>query len=141
MRTTLKPTISLLLALALLVSQPATVALGQLCGDDRFTNCRPGDANGDGLKGITDAVYIIQYVFNAGIAPRPYSVCSGDYNGDGLTNISDAVAAIAYIFNNGPRPFYCYEWESTGCGTEFFPPGNGTGCTNPGDYDPGPWGL
>ncbi|MFH2057239.1 MAG: dockerin type I repeat-containing protein [bacterium] len=114
----------MVLALALFGGQ---LAFGQLCGSDPNTNCRPGDNNGDQVVGVTDAVYVIQYVFSGGPAPRPYSICSGDVNGDCIANITDAVYIIMYIFNQGPPPYSCSDWESD--------------CTNPGDYNPGPWSL
>jgi hypothetical protein len=61
-----------------------------------------GDANNDGLVNITDAVYVIQYIFNGGPGPVPYE--AGDANCDGLTNVTDAVYLIQYIFNEGPEP-------------------------------------
>jgi hypothetical protein len=96
-----------------------------LCGPDPMTNCRPGDANGDGTAGISDAVYVITYIFGGGAKPRPYAICSADYNGDCVANISDVVAAISYIFAGGPPPVTChYFWEN---------------CEDPGEFEPGPW--
>jgi hypothetical protein len=61
-----------------------------------------GDANGDGIVDISDAVYLISYIFAGGPAPNP--LCSGDANGDGSVDISDCVYLIAYIFSGGPAP-------------------------------------
>lgn len=61
-----------------------------------------GDANGDGLVNIGDAVFLINYIFGGGQPPVPLS--SGDENGDGEANIGDAVYLINHIFNSGPRP-------------------------------------
>lgn len=61
-----------------------------------------GDANADGVANITDAVYLIQYIFGGGPAPVPLS--SGDVNCDGVANITDAVYLIQYIFTGGPPP-------------------------------------
>ena len=61
-----------------------------------------GDANGDGLFNISDAVFLIAYIFGGGPAPNP--LCYGYANGDGTINISDAVYLIAYIFGGGPAP-------------------------------------
>ncbi|MFH2056613.1 MAG: dockerin type I repeat-containing protein [bacterium] len=61
-----------------------------------------GDANGDAIVNITDAVYLIQYIFNDG--PDPVSVEAGDANCDGIVNITDAVYLIQFIFNGGPAP-------------------------------------
>ncbi|MFH2056370.1 MAG: FG-GAP-like repeat-containing protein [bacterium] len=61
-----------------------------------------GDANTDGVANITDAVYLIQYIFNGGPPPEPLE--SGDANCDGVANITDAVYLIQYIFGGGPDP-------------------------------------
>ena len=61
-----------------------------------------GDANGDGTVNISDAVYLIAYIFSGGPAPNP--LAAGDANCSGSVNISDAVYLIAYIFSGGPQP-------------------------------------
>ena len=62
----------------------------------------PGDANGDGMLDISDAVYLISYIFAGGPAPNPLN--AGDANCDGSVDISDCVYLIAYIFAGGPPP-------------------------------------
>ncbi len=62
----------------------------------------PGDANGDALVSISDAVYLINYIFAGGPAPDPLE--SGDANCDSQVSISDAVYIINYIFAGGPAP-------------------------------------
>lgn len=62
----------------------------------------PGDANGDSTVNISDAVFLIAYIFASGTAPNPLS--AGDANCDSAVNISDAVYLIAYIFSGGPTP-------------------------------------
>lgn len=61
-----------------------------------------GDANGDELVNVTDAVAIITWIFADG--PEPDPIESGDVNCDGVTNISDAVGILTYIFGGGPAP-------------------------------------
>ncbi len=61
-----------------------------------------GDADGSGFVNITDAVYLIQYIFNGGPEPDPYE--AGDANCDGTVNITDAVYLITYIFGGCPEP-------------------------------------
>lgn len=61
-----------------------------------------GDVNGDGLVNITDAVYLINWIFNGGPAPSP--LWTGDVNLDELIGITDAVYLIQFIFNGGPEP-------------------------------------
>ncbi len=61
-----------------------------------------GDANGSGAISISDAVFLINYIFSGGPAPSP--VLAGDANCSGLVSISDAVYLINYIFAGGPAP-------------------------------------
>jgi hypothetical protein len=51
---------------------------------------------------VSDAVYLVAFIFNGGPAPDP--LLSGDANCDGFLSISDAVYLIAYIFGAGPAP-------------------------------------
>ncbi len=61
-----------------------------------------GDANGDGIVDISDAVYLIAYIFSGGSEPSP--LLSGDANCDSAVDISDVVYLIAYIFSGGAEP-------------------------------------
>jgi hypothetical protein len=67
-----------------------------------FRTMSLGDANNDGSVDISDAVYLIAYIFSGGSAPNP--LMSGDASCDGGVDISDAVYLIAYIFSGGPAP-------------------------------------
>lgn len=61
-----------------------------------------GDVNADGVINITDAVYLVRFIFKGGPAPLPSD--AGDVNCIGDVNISDAVHLINYIFKGGPAP-------------------------------------
>ena len=61
-----------------------------------------GDSDGNGIVTISDAVYLIVYIFSGGPAPNP--LAAGDSDCNGLITISDAVHIIAYIFSGGPAP-------------------------------------
>jgi hypothetical protein len=61
-----------------------------------------GDADGNEAVNISDAVFLINYIFASGIAPDP--LAAGDSDCDTNVNISDAVYLIAYIFAGGPEP-------------------------------------
>jgi len=61
-----------------------------------------GDANGDWLVNVADAVYLINFVFKGGPAPDPYE--AGDANCDGNPDVGDAVFLINYIFKGGAAP-------------------------------------
>ena len=119
--SSLSVTTHLVMVLALTVALGHTGLQAQnLCGSDNYYNCHPGDANGDGSRGINDAVYLISYIFVGGWAPVPWSVCNGDANGDCVVNISDAVHLIVWIFQGGPSPVTCAEFEAS--------------CPDPGNY-------
>jgi hypothetical protein len=61
-----------------------------------------GDADANGFVNISDAVYLIAYIFSGGPTPNPLD--AGDADCNGFVNISDAVYLINYIFASGPAP-------------------------------------
>ena len=61
-----------------------------------------GDANGDGVVNIADAVYLINYLFIGGEPPIPME--AGDVTCDGVVNIADVVYLVSYLFMGGPPP-------------------------------------
>ena len=63
------------------------------------------DANSDGTVNVSDAGWIINYVFVSG--PLPVPLACGDANSDGTVNVSDAVYIINYVFVSGPIPEDC----------------------------------
>jgi uncharacterized protein (TIGR02145 family) len=65
-----------------------------------------GDADGDGTVNVSDAVFLISYVFGGGPPPTPLLV--GDCDGNEIVNVSDVVYLIAYIFGGGPEPICPY---------------------------------
>ena len=62
-----------------------------------------GDANGDEMVNVSDAVYIINYVFVSSSTP-PDPIESADVNCDTNVNVSDAVFVINYVFSHGKSP-------------------------------------
>lgn len=74
------------------VTVTITDPIGPLCGD----------ANSDEAIDVSDAVYLIAYIFSGGPAPNP--LLSGDASCDDIVDISDAVYLIQYIFVGGPAP-------------------------------------
>ncbi|NIM98790.1 MAG: hypothetical protein GTO24_12130 [candidate division Zixibacteria bacterium] len=62
----------------------------------------PGDANGDMLVDPADVVYLINYLFRAGLPP--YRPEAGDANCDGQVAPDDVVYLINYLFRGGPPP-------------------------------------
>jgi hypothetical protein len=61
-----------------------------------------GDANHSGGVSISDAVYLIKFIFSGGPAPSP--LASGDVNCSGVVTISDVVYLINFIFAGGASP-------------------------------------
>lgn len=64
-----------------------------------------GDADGSFAVDISDAVYLIAYIFSGGPLPNP--VGAGDVDCSGAVDISDAVLLVGYIFSGGPAPCSC----------------------------------
>ena len=65
----------------------------------------PGDVDGDGIISISDAVFLINYIFAGGEAPPNAQAADADCNG--ILTISDAVFLVNYIFSGGPGPHMC----------------------------------
>lgn len=76
----------------LLNAATLTIDLAYLCGD----------ADGSGQISISDAIFVVSYVFAGGAAPEP--LASADVDVSGAVNISDAVYLINYIFAGGAAP-------------------------------------
>jgi hypothetical protein len=63
-----------------------------------------GDAGADCAVDISDVVYLIEYIFSGGPAPKPLQ--AGNTNCDQGFDISDVVYLISYIFSGGLVPCY-----------------------------------
>ncbi len=64
-----------------------------------------GDANRDQEVNVSDAVYIINYIFVGGPPPDPFD--NANVNCDFAVNVSDAVWLINFVFVGGPPPCNC----------------------------------
>jgi hypothetical protein len=64
-----------------------------------------GNADASNAIDISDAVYLIAYIFSSGPPPQPLS--SGDVDCSGTVDVSDAVLLIGYIFGGGSPPCSC----------------------------------
>ena len=77
-----------------------------------------GDANNDDKVNVSDAVYVINFVFSGGNPPKPVLAC-GDSNTDGRVNVSDAVHLINFVFSGGNQPGNCSpgdeDWTDGDC--------------------------
>lgn len=61
-----------------------------------------GDANNDGAHDISDAVRILQYLFNQPTNFAASCLDANDANDDGTVNIADVVYTLSYLFEGGP---------------------------------------
>lgn len=61
-----------------------------------------GDANGDGIINLGDAIFLLNYLFNSGSAPSPPQ--AGDANCDDSIDISDVIYILNYLFKGGDPP-------------------------------------
>ena len=61
-----------------------------------------GDADGNAVVTISDAVFLINYIFSGG--PDPIPLMSADTNCDSFVTVTDVVTLINYIFSGGVAP-------------------------------------
>ncbi|MFH2055622.1 MAG: dockerin type I repeat-containing protein [bacterium] len=61
-----------------------------------------GDADNSGDVNISDAIYLIQYIFASGPPPSPLLRADSDCSSD--INMSDVIYLIQFIFASGPYP-------------------------------------
>jgi hypothetical protein len=71
---------------------------------------RRGDANGNGKVDLSDAIFILAWLFSGGDAPACLS--TADSNDTGEIDISDAITTLSWLFLGGkeppdPGPFEC----------------------------------
>ena len=65
-----------------------------------------GDANADGELDISDAIFLLSYLFGSGRIPRCEK--AGDANGDGTIDLGDVVRILGFLFRDTgdlPAPF------------------------------------
>jgi hypothetical protein len=67
-----------------------------------FYRYRPGDANGDDKYSVSDAVFLVNYLFKGGKAPVPLG--AGDANCSSDVTVADIVYLVNYLFKGGPVP-------------------------------------
>ncbi len=61
-----------------------------------------GDANGDEIIDLADAIYLLNYLFKGDPPPDPLE--AGDANCDGVVELGDAIYLLNYLFKGGPEP-------------------------------------
>jgi M6 family metalloprotease-like protein len=62
-----------------------------------------GDVNDSGSLDISDAVYLLDYLFQGGPAPKPVD-CPHDPNEGGGLDIGDVIFVLEHLFRGGPTP-------------------------------------
>jgi len=94
------PTILPLAAAFLLAAAPLTAQASDPWYCD--ANQLRGDASGDGDLNLSDAIHILDHLFQGGPAP----VCgdAADANNDGEVNLSDSSFLLSYLFSGGQAP-------------------------------------
>ncbi|MBI4602454.1 MAG: hypothetical protein HY721_10895 [Planctomycetes bacterium] len=71
-------------------------------GGDGTVGFLRGDSNADGRRNLTDAVFTLAHLFQAGEAPP--CADAADANDDGKLDLSDPVRLLSYLFQGGPAP-------------------------------------
>ena len=71
---------------------------------------RRGDARGDGVVDLSDAVFTLNYLFLGG--SQPSCLDSSDTDDDGVVNIADGIGVLQFLFLGGeppssPGPYTC----------------------------------
>ena len=61
-----------------------------------------GDADGTGDISISDAVFVVRYIFTGGDEPKP--ILAAESNGSGDVEIGDATYIVRFIFTDGDPP-------------------------------------
>ncbi len=88
-----------------------TVRLIVLEGDDEpVVLLRRADSNNDGKADISDALFVLSWLFLGG--PVPECVAAANVNGDSGVDVSDVSYLLNHLFLGGARPVEPYP----GCG-------------------------
>jgi hypothetical protein len=88
------------------ISDARTILMPELNAAGLFLKTFPvcGDVEGDGKVNVTDVVYLANYLFIGGPAPKPWPSSRADVNNDTKVNVSDVVYLTNYLFIGGPTP-------------------------------------
>ena len=75
--------------------------------DCAMRNC---DSNGDGVRDISDGIFIFAFLFTGGPPIVPFcpgvelGVTNGDCNGDEGIDVSDGIRLLSHLFGDLPEP-------------------------------------
>jgi hypothetical protein len=62
-----------------------------------------GDVTNDGLVNLSDVIWLLNFLFKMGPAPKLFT-CVGDVNNDNTVNLSDAIIILNFLFKGGSSP-------------------------------------
>src|SRR5215510_8474235 len=62
----------------------------------------PANCNGDAQLDISDAVFLLDYLFQNGDSPSCPALC--DFQQDGQLDLSDAISILMYVIQGKPTP-------------------------------------
>ena len=71
-------------------------------GENSFLGFLRGDANSNCRLGLTDAVFLLTFLFLSG--PRPPCADSADSDDSGELDLSDVIFVLNFLFLGGPEP-------------------------------------
>ncbi len=85
---------------------------GRFCMPDYACDCCEkirGNANGDPVDkaNISDASFLLTYLFGIPSGPAPYCLLEADCNADGRLNVSDVCLIICFLFSIWPSDCEC----------------------------------
>jgi hypothetical protein len=63
---------------------------------------KQADITDDGVFDISDILFLLNYLFKNGPAPKPLQ--NANVNCDDTINIGDVVYLVNYVYRNGPPP-------------------------------------
>ncbi len=66
------------------------------------TSFTAGDATSNGTVNLSDAIYVLNYLYRDGPLPTP--LAAGDADVDGVVDLGDAVYILNYLFKGGDPP-------------------------------------
>jgi ELWxxDGT repeat protein len=87
---------------------------------DEASRFRRGEASGDGVVNLTDAIAVLGYLFAGG--PPPACDDAADADDDGRLDITDPIALLLHLFSGGAPP----PPPQADCGPD--PSADGLGC-------------
>ena len=83
-------------------SRTLSVAEGYLGQRESADSFRRGDADADGTAAITDAIVVLNWLFQGG--PEPGCRDAADSDDSGVLDLTDPIRLLDFLFRGGPEP-------------------------------------